>query len=309
MTTEHLTDSSLDRAVDELGCQVVGAKLPPLKQININGSELTYIEQGKGELVVFVHGALGDFRTWSRQLAQLAPKYHGISYSRRYHHRHSSTKPAIEYTHRHHVEDLIVLINALGRGPAHLVGHSYGATVAALVTLERPDLVKTLILGEPSLFSVLSGPHDKVSLRLYQVALDVVRRLFESGEERLAIPEYVNIALGKDVFHQLALEDLLVINQNAHTLGPMLRTYFEPTALDDTSAQKIKTPTLIITGEFSPGIYKAINHKLHNCLPNSETFILPGASHGLQMENPEDFRSAMFEFLSKNRMKLGDDSC
>lgn len=302
MKIEHSTDALLDRAVDELGRQTVGPKLPPVKQININGSDLAYIEQGEGELLIFVHGALGDCRTWSRQLAVVAPKYHGISYSRRFHHGDAAIYPAIEYTYRRHVDDLIALINALGRGSVHLVGHSYGATVAALVTVERPDLVKTLILGEPSLFSVLTDPHDKVSLRLYQIALDVVRRLVEGGEERLAVPEYVNIALGKDVFHKLPLEDLLVINQNAHSLGPMLRTYFEPAVLDDTSAQKIKTPTLIITGEYSPGIYKAINRKLHDCLPNSETFILPRASHGLQMENPDDFGNAIIGFLARNKM-------
>lgn len=304
----HSADPSREPAIDVLGWKVVSSKSPPIKQIAINGTDLRYIEQGKGELVIFVHGALGDFRTWSRQLALLAQKYHGISYSRRYHHRDSSTNLVIDYTHRRHVDDLIGLINALGPGPAHLVGHSYGATVAALVAMERPDLVKTLILGEPSLFSILSDPHDKVSLRFHGIALDVVRRLTENGEQRLAVPEYVNIVLGKDVFHQLPLEDLLVINQNAHTLGPMLRTYFEPTELDDTSAQKITTPTLIITGEFSPGIYKAINRKLHNCLPNSESFILAGASHGLQMENPDDFGIAMIEFLSKSRMDSNENS-
>lgn len=300
----HSADPSRDRAVDELGWKVVSPKSPPIKQTNINGTDLTYIEQGEGELVIFVHGALGDFRTWSRQVALLAQEYHGISYSRRYHHQDSSANLAIDYTHRRHVDDLLGLIDALGPGPAHLVGHSYGAAVAALAAMERPELVRTLILGEPSLFSILYDPHDKISLRLHQITLNVLRRLTENGEQGLTLPvsEYVNLVLGKDVFHQLPPEDLLVINQNAHTLGPMLRTYFDPTELNHSSAHKIRTPTLLITGEFSPRIYKAINRELNKCLPNSESFVLAGASHGLQMENPHHFGLAIIDFLSKNRM-------
>jgi non-heme chloroperoxidase len=271
-----------------------------LKQAHIDGTELTYVEQGEGPLVVLVHGALGDFRTWSRQMSLFARKYHVVSYSRRYHEPNSIPNGEIDYTHSRHVDDLINLIEALGSGPAHLVGHCYGAVVAALVAMERPELVKSLILGEPSLFSLLSDPLDKVSLRFHAVALNVLQKLSENGEQTLAVREYVNIVVGKDVFDKLPPEDLLVINQNAHTLGPMLDTYFELTNLDQSSASKITLPTLLITGEHSPGIYQAITRELNNCLPAGESVILPRASHGLHMENPNDFGVAVMDFLAKN---------
>lgn len=103
------------------------------------------------------------------------------------------------------------------------------------------------------------------------------------------------------VFDELPPEGRLVINQNAHTLGPMLRTYLEPTTLDHSTASKMITPTLLITGELSPAIYKAITRELHNCMPTVESFTLPGASHGLHMENGEDFGVAVMEFLSKTK--------
>ena len=299
----HSPNLSLDHDHD-LAWQAVNANLTALKQIDIGGVELTYIEQGKGELVVLVHGALGDCRTWSRQVALLAQQYHVISYSRRYHHLNSSLEGVIDYSYRRHADDLISLIRALRLGPAHLVGHSYGATVAALVAMERPEMVSSLVLGEPNLFSVLSDSQDRVSLRLHRIALRVVQKLSEYGEGDLAVREYLKIVLGQDVFGELPLEDRLIINQNAHTLGPMLRTYFEPTKLDRSSMQKFTTPTLLITGELSPGIYGAITRELINCLPAAESFILPGASHGLQMENPDDFGVALMEFLSNDQSGL-----
>ncbi|HKO43820.1 MAG TPA: alpha/beta hydrolase [Pyrinomonadaceae bacterium] len=290
----------LDRAVDVRGWQVVDQNSTGLKQIDIGGSELTYTERGKGPLVVFVHGALGDFRTWSRQMASLAQKYRVVSYSRRYHHLSPSPDGIIDYSYRRHVNDLISLIRALGPEPVHLVGHSYGATVAALVAMERPELLNNLVLGEPSLFSVLSDSPDRVSFRFHRIALRVVQKLSENGEPELAVREYLNIVVGRDVVDELPTKDRLVISQNAHTLGPMLKTYFEPTELDRRRALKLTTPTLLITGEHSPSIYRAITRELNDCLPASESFTLPEASHGLHLESPEDFGVALLEFLSNN---------
>jgi len=307
METKDLSEPSLssnrglDRADDELGWQVVNPNLTALKRIDIGGLELTYIEQGKGPLVVLVHGALGDCRSWSRQAALLAQQYHVISYSRRHHHLNSSPDGPIDYSYRRHVDDLISLIRALGFGPAHLVGHSYGATVAALVAMEHPEMVNSLALSEPSLFSILAHSQDRLSVRFHRIALRVVQKLSENGEQGLAVREYLNIVVGQDVFDGLALEDMLVINQNAHTLGPMLRTYFEPTELDHSSAQKFATPTLLITGERSPGIYGAITRELNQCLPTVESVILPKASHVKQMENPESFGVALMDFFATTK--------
>lgn len=298
--TQHRSGTTSDPAANESGWELVKPKVVQLKRIKINGSDLAYTERGTGDPVILVHGALGDYRTWSSQLDSLSRQYRVISYSRRYHQPNVVTNDLLDYTHRRHVDDLIALIYELQVGPAHLVGHSYGAALAVLVALERPEIVSSLTLWEPSLFSILSRLPDLVSLRLHRIAVNVVQKLTQNGEQRLAVREYVNIVLEKDVFEELPIGTLLVINQNANTLEPMLRTYFEPTALDRDRALSLKKPTLVITGEFSPNLYKAISRELNSSLPNSELRILPGASHGLQMENPVGFNGAVLEFLSRH---------
>ncbi len=37
-----------------------------VKQMRVNGVDLAYVEEGRGETVVFVHGAFGDWRNWER---------------------------------------------------------------------------------------------------------------------------------------------------------------------------------------------------------------------------------------------------
>src|SRR5215510_303298 len=52
---------------------------------HLGGASLAYVEHGSGVPVVFVHGASGDWRSWSAHLAAFAPKYRAVSYSRRGH--------------------------------------------------------------------------------------------------------------------------------------------------------------------------------------------------------------------------------
>jgi non-heme chloroperoxidase len=269
-----------------------------VRRIEVNGTELSYVERGEGEPVVFVHGALGDFRTWAPQVEALSKEYRVVSYSRRYHHPNRWAGDGSDYARRLHAEDLAAFLRALRLGPAHLVGHSYGGSLAALVALEHPESVRSLVLGEPSLFGVLAGPEEGAMLgrkkgELSGGALAPARK----GEAERAARAFVKIMVGADVFDNLPAASRAVIMQNARTLGPMLETYFEPTRLTCERARKIKTPTLLMRGELSPEINRRIADRLGECLPDSEVFVLPGASHGLQMEKPEQFNEAIRSFI------------
>jgi pimeloyl-ACP methyl ester carboxylesterase len=45
---------------------------PRINQISINSIQLTYQEQGQGRPVVFVHGAITDYRVWDAQREPVA---------------------------------------------------------------------------------------------------------------------------------------------------------------------------------------------------------------------------------------------
>src|SRR4029450_8793181 len=56
-----------------------------MPQLRVNGVELSYIDQGAGTPVVFVHGAWMDLRYWEPQRQAVATQYRFIAYSLRYH--------------------------------------------------------------------------------------------------------------------------------------------------------------------------------------------------------------------------------
>ncbi len=68
------------------GCQTLytDESTPVVRHMEVNGMPLPYIEQGRGALLVLVHGAASDLRTWERQRAALAAHYRTIAFTQRY---------------------------------------------------------------------------------------------------------------------------------------------------------------------------------------------------------------------------------
>jgi pimeloyl-ACP methyl ester carboxylesterase len=272
----------------------------PVKEIKVNGTNLAYIEQGAGEPVIFIHGAVSDFRTWIEQIGAFSKRYRAISYSRRYHQPNDNGGDRSDYSRNLHAADLVGFIKALDLGKAHLIGHSYGASIALMAAMDYPELVGSLILGEPSPFPSLLNK-DGISLLSEQKAkFDEAIRLAESGDEESAVREFLHTVVGVDVLGLLPDERRSVVLENADTLLPMLRTYYESPPLSREQLKRLTVPTLLITGEFSPRISRLSNEMINRCLPNSRTLVLQGASHGLQIENPEGFNRLALDFLSAN---------
>jgi len=53
-------------------------------------------------------------------------------------------------------------------------------------------------------------------------------------------------------------------------------------------------------GEKSPRFFTAILDELDKCIDKKEKTILPGASHGLEFENPSAFNKIVLGFIDKH---------
>lgn len=151
--------------------------------IDINGTQLHFVERGSGEPVVFVHGGLADFRTWLPQMGPFGDRYHAISYSRRAF--YPNPWPAdYDASMMVHVEDLAELITKLGLGSAHLVANSYGGYICLELALRYPEMVRSLALAEPPVQPLLArlpggaGILDKISREAFTPSAQA----FETGD-------------------------------------------------------------------------------------------------------------------------------
>jgi pimeloyl-ACP methyl ester carboxylesterase len=102
---------------------------------------------GDGEPLLLVHGAWTGHTTWGLLAEPLARRFRVHAYDRRGH--SGSGRGAQAPTRRRHEDDLAAVIEALGCGPVHLVGSSYGALLALALAGRRPELVRSVVAHEP----------------------------------------------------------------------------------------------------------------------------------------------------------------
>jgi len=272
-----------------------------MQRLTVNGAELAYVDQGKGAPVVFVHGALGDYRTWNTQLKPFARHYRVIAYSRRYHHPNDCPEDVTGYTPDLHSGDLAGLIRSLKLEPVHLVGHSYGGAVAAFLAAKQPELVRSLVLGEPTLFSLLTQKAENRPIVQEVISLteQVLKQLQNDGPEP-AVKHFINTVIAPWTFDELAAPVRAVMMDNVGTLKPMLLGTSAATPFKSEHARMIKAPTLLLEGALSAAVFRQTIRELEQDLPKSERATLPIVSHGLHLENPQQFNLSVLEFLSRH---------
>ncbi|GAO45363.1 alpha/beta fold hydrolase [Flavihumibacter petaseus] len=278
--------------------------VPEVKSVFINGDSIHYIDIGKGDPVVFIHGGLGDYRTWHSQMAPFANSHRVIAYSRRFAYPNQQTaNDTTEYTVVANSQDLTALLKALNLPPAHLVGHSYGAFTALQTTLDHPELVRSLTLGEapvmPLLQQVSGG--DTIAGNFARDAFMPAIEAFKSNDQEKAVISFVNGVMGDNTyFAKLSPESKKIIMDNIPEFkGVMfIQQPFPQVTCDD--LKTIKAPVLLVTGEKSPHFFIAITDELERCLANRERVSLPNTSHGLEYENPAAFNKAVLTFIDKH---------
>lgn len=116
------------------------------------------VEQGTGPLVLLVHGFPESWYSWRRQLPALAAAgYRAVAVDVRGYGRSSRPGDVAAYRMLELVEDNVAVVHALGERSAVVVGHDWGATIAANSALVRPDVFRAAgLLSVP--YSPRGGP-------------------------------------------------------------------------------------------------------------------------------------------------------
>ena len=106
-----------------------------------------HIDTGRGDILLFVHGAFCDYRYFEPQLEHFSATHRCVSVSLAgYHPRPVETVEAASA--QAHVEELGLLLGELGTR-VHLVGHSRGGRIALHVAARWPQHLRSLVLVEP----------------------------------------------------------------------------------------------------------------------------------------------------------------
>jgi non-heme chloroperoxidase len=216
--------------------------------------------------VVLIHGSLGDYRDWERQIGPFIKSgFKVLSYSRRNHYPNPWKDYPTNYSLRTERDDLVEILKKRGE-KAHLIGHSYGGYVAALAARDYPGLVNKLVMAEPPIFTLLEDGEDLMLARKFSE--DVIKPATNSLKEN-HVEESIRTFLdgitgSKDVYDRLKPKYRSVMISNANTALVEIGITEERDPFDCEDASGISATTLLVKGTTSPKLLQSIVVQLGN---------------------------------------------
>jgi len=275
------------------------ASLKP-KTILLNKAAFHYLDKGAGDPVVFVHGSLGDYRTWEHQVGPFAKHYRVIAYSRRYHYPNRWSAGARDSLTTH-VNDLLALVSSLRLGRVHLVGTSSGALVALLAALRNPAVVRTLTLGEPTAFSLLQGREDSLAKAFQRATYGPAGRALAEKQMKRGVRLFLDGLLGQEgAFDRLPPALRKSLMQNAPALSLEMASIRNVPPVRCADLRSASFPILLLSGKHSPQIFHRITEALARCSPSSERVTLDRSSHGLEFQSAQEFNTSVLTFIANH---------
>jgi pimeloyl-ACP methyl ester carboxylesterase len=270
-------------------------------KILANGIEIHYQQSGQGRDVVLIHGVTGDLSTWYiGVMPSLAKEFRVTAFDLRGH-GYSEATPS-GYTSAHMAADLDALMENLGIKKAHVVGHSFGATVALHTAVLYPDRVASLVLADPGLpalqsfidlkqWPYLRDAQAMLKKRGLSIPDDKFSDLVYIARQTLSVPRLFPFGLRKQAERsnrrlQRLLDTTSALTEAQEVAGLTLERIGE-----------VRQPTLVIFGETSRWLLTA--HHLQEMMPNCRLVIVKKAAHFFALSKPKVMVRHVRKFLGE----------
>lgn len=221
--------------------------------------QLHYVERGRGDTLILLHGNGEDNSYFIHQMKYFSRYYRVIALDTRGHGK--SPRGEGEFSIRRFSDDLLHFMDEHKISTAHLLGFSDGGNIALCFALAHPDRVSRLILNGANLHA--SGVKRSVQLPIefgYRMA-----SLFARHSEGA--------------------------RKNAEMLGLMVN---DPN-IDPAELKNLTMPTLVIAGT-KDMIRESHTRRIAASIPNSRLCLLPG-DHFVANKAPKLFNEAVELFL------------
>jgi pimeloyl-ACP methyl ester carboxylesterase len=200
--------------------------------------------------------------------------------------------------------DCQAVLQALRMARAHVIGHSFGGSIALQLALQAPDIVGSLVLLEPALFVGDSSASYRESLlhssRTYKQrgAAIVMEEFFRARWPAYSRAELERVLPGS--FEQALADAGTTLESD---LG-LVDWEFGPD-----QARRIAQPSLVVLGGGSDALHPRFvetYRSLLDWLPHAEGLLIADATHFFQLESTEiadRLSDALVEFLAQHPLQ------
>ncbi len=267
----------------------------------VNGCRVRYFFEGEGDrVIVLLHGLGISADTWARNIDVLAENYRVIAPDLPGHGFTELPDLKGRAAHPAMVEVVLGLLDQLGIKKFSVCGHSYGATIAALIYFERPDQVETLIFN---------GSH-----RIFQSPDETIKgfeKSYENAKSAIGDPslETCRQRMGNVCYDPDTVpEEVLLIQLTSYSHPTMAGNYEKIARANmDLSLSRpyrcgdriheVSIPVLVISGKEDVRVPVADLEAGMTRLQDGKLVLIEKCGHMLQTEHPGLFNKEILQFL------------
>jgi len=264
-----------------------------------SGVELHQVSAGQGLPLVFIHGVMGDWRSWAPQWGPFCARFRCTSYSRRYNWPNRNTMPSPDHSALVDAEDLRGMLDALGIARAVLVASSYGAFAALALACTDAQRIAAIVAAEPAMlcYADFSEAGRAERVRFTAATVEPANAAFRRGDDALGVALMTGGINGAaSPLNQGAALDRR--QQNALAMRMLALSSNEFPLLPPQQLAALPMPVLLISGQDTPAIHAHTFANVTAAMPQAQVVRVPGAGHAVSRDQPECFNALALEFLA-----------
>ena len=276
-----------------------------MEKANVNGVELEYEVKGSGEPVLLIStGPIADSFLPLFSEKALVERYRLITFRQRRLARSTNGPAPVSFAE--HAADAAALLGHLDVRRTHVAGHSTGAAIALQLAVDRPDIVHTLALLEPTLVGVPSAGafFEKAGPAL---------AAYGSGDRDAAMAGFLSLVCSLDwetcrkviekhvpggVAQAMKVDN---VDNFFSSYLPALTAW----QFGAEQAASISQPVLSVFGAETERWFMDGHELLHSWFPQVEDCRIKGVGHLLHMQRPEPVARGIAEFFARHPMAGG----
>lgn len=259
-----------------------------------NGIKTNYLEAGKGDPVVLIHGSgpgVTSYANWrlvlpavAENFRVVAPDMVGFGFSER---------PAnVEYGVQTWADQVVGLMDTLELPTAHMVGNSFGGAIALRIATQHPDRVGRLVLmgsmGVP--FPITEGLERVWG---YEPSFENMRKVLDVFAYSR---DLVNDELA-EVRYRGSIQPGFQESFAAMFPAPRQR-WVEAMCTPEDDIRRLPHRTLIVHGREDQVIPVQTSLRLMELIDNADLSVFSHCGHWSMIERTKDFNRSVSEFFS-----------
>ncbi|MDO8300800.1 MAG: 3-oxoadipate enol-lactonase [Lacisediminimonas sp.] len=251
-------------------------------------TQLNFIKQGQGPLLVLSHALGCDLHMWDEVAARMEKDFTVLRYDHRSH--GSSTLVTSPFSMADMADDIAALLASIAAGPAHFAGTSLGGMVAQSLAARHPSAVRSIVIANSA------GYYDDAGRAGWQARMDAVAAngldaIADGALQRWFTPAFLSDPAAAPRLAELR-RTLVACDPQGYiaSCGAVSQIDFRE------SNRRIACPALIIAGTQDAATPPALSQDMHSQIAGSRLADID-AAHISAVELPDAFTALLREFL------------